>query len=194
MLALFREKLAAQPPVVRERVRVAEQRMSRFCLGTQFGTILCCDAFFHNLTVQEEMDCLSRVAEHLAPDGRFLFNLPHTSCAFVLRCIQSAGQAFHERGRYALEVGAGTLVVEQAQAGSALEQTITTTLRFTRLDAGGKAVEQGESSWTTRYLFRYEAVHLLYRCGFEVEALFGDYRGGPVTEGGQLVFQARKAL
>jgi hypothetical protein len=54
-------------------------------------------------------------------------------------------------------------------------------------------VEQGESTWTTRYLFRYEAVHLLYRCGFEVEAIVGNYRDGPVTEGSQLIFQVKKA-
>jgi hypothetical protein len=85
------------------------------------------------------------------------------------------------------------LLVEQAQAGNALDQTTTTTLRITRYDAAGQPVERGRSSWTTRYIFPYEAVHLLYRCGFEVETLEGDYRGGPVAEGGQLVFQARLA-
>ncbi|HUT18966.1 MAG TPA: hypothetical protein VM366_07385, partial [Anaerolineae bacterium] len=71
------------------------------------------------------------------------------------------------------------------------DQTIATTLRITRYDAEGQPVERGMSTWTTRYLFPHEAIHLLYRCGFEVESLEGDYRGGPVTEGGQLVFQAR---
>jgi 2-polyprenyl-3-methyl-5-hydroxy-6-metoxy-1,4-benzoquinol methylase len=193
MLNLFREKLEAEPLETRRLVHIQNQRMSDFALLDRFNTIICCDAFFHNLTVQQEIDCLSCVADHLAPNGRFVFNLPNTSCEFVLDCVRSAGSAFRERGRYDLPHGSGTLLVEQAQAGSALEQQITTTLRITRYDPEGQQVERGESSWTTRYLFQYEAVHLLYRCGFEVEALVGDYRNGPVTEGSQFVFQVKRA-
>ena len=173
------------------RVRIGNQAMSDFTLPDRFNTILCCDAFYHNLTVQGEMDCLSRVADHLAPRGRFLFNLPNPTCAFILKSVEAAGRDFEERGWYKLGDGSGTVRVEQAQAGHAPDQTITTALRITRYDVGGHPLERGMSTWTTRYLFPYEAVHLLYRCGFEVEALEGDYRGGPVTEGGQLVFQAR---
>jgi hypothetical protein len=55
----------------------------------------------------------------------------------------------------------------------------------------GRAVEHGQSTWTSRYLYRYKAVHLLHRCGFHVAALVGDYHDGPVTDAGQLVFDAR---
>ena len=82
-------------------------------------------------------------------------------------------------------------MVEQAQAGSVQDQSITTTLRITRYDTEDNEVEKGESNWTTRYLFRYETVHLLYRCGFKIEALVGDYRNGPVTEKGQLNFDVK---
>lgn len=189
MLRLFQRKLAVEPAEVWQRVRIRKQRMSDFTLPGKFNTILCCDAFFHNLTVQEEMDCLSRVAAHLAPGGRFVFNLPNPMCSYILDSIEAGGRDLEERGRYSLDDG--TLLVEQAQAGNALDQTITTTLRITRYDTQGRPVERGRSSWTTRYLFPYEAIHLLYRCGFEVETLEGSYKGDPVREGGQLVFQAR---
>jgi SAM-dependent methyltransferase len=191
MLNQFRAKLDGLPPAVRRRIRIENQSMSHFALGTRFNTIICCDAFFHNLTVEEQMDCLGCVAGHLMPAGRFVFNLPNPTCDFILRSARSAGAEFEERGRYELQHGPGTLLVEQAQAGQPLDQTITTTLRVTRYDAEGRQVEQGESRWTSRYLFRYEAIHLLARCGFEVESLAGDYHGGPVTEKGQLVFQVK---
>jgi len=189
MLRLFQRKLAVEPAEVWQRVRIRKQHMTDFTLPGKFSTILCCDAFFHNLTVQEEMDCLSRVAAHLAPGGRFVFNLPNPMCSYILDSIEAGGRDLEERGRYSLDDG--TLLVEQAQAGNALDQTITTTLRITRYDTQGRPVERGRSSWTTRYLFPYEAIHLLYRCGFEVETLEGSYKGDPVREGGQLVFQAR---
>ena len=191
MLNQFEKKLKAQPAQVRQRVCIENQSMSSFRLDRRFNTIICCDAFFHNLTVEAEMNCLSCVTQHLTPAGRFVFNLPNPTCEFILKSASSRSEGFEERGRYELEHGSGTLLVEQAQAGNPHEQTIATTLRITRYDAEDSQVEQGQSSWTTRYLFRYEAEHLLVRCGFEVEALVGDYRGGPVTEGGQLVFQAR---
>jgi hypothetical protein len=68
---------------------------------------------------------------------------------------------------------------------------IETTLRMTLFDREGHLVEKGESSWKARYLFRYEAVHLLYRCGFQVESIVGDYRNGPVTKTSQLIFDVK---
>jgi SAM-dependent methyltransferase len=191
MLSRFRAKLERQPPAVRRRIHVENQSMSHFALGTRFSTIICCDAFFHNLTVEDQIGCLGCVADHLMPAGRFLFNLHNPTCDFILRSARSAGAEFEERGRFELRDGLDTLLVEQAQAGQTLDQTITTTLRITRYDAEGLQVEQGESRWTSRYLFRYEAIHLLARCGLEVESLVGDYKGGPVTEKGQLVFQVK---
>jgi hypothetical protein len=39
-------------------------------------------------------------------------------------------------------------------------------------------------------LFPYGAEHLLYRCGFEVESVVGDYNNGPVTRKSKLIFRA----
>lgn len=188
MLAQFRSKLAAESLEVQQRLHIQQQSMSCFRLDGKFSTILCCDAFFHNLTVEDQMRCLGCVVEHLTPDGRFVFNLPNPTCDFILKAAQSTGMDFVERGRYPL--GPDTLIVEQANTGNTFDQAITTTLRIIRCDPQGRCIESGQSTWTTRYLFRYEAMHLLYRCGFVIETLVGDYRNGPVTEKGQLVFQA----
>jgi hypothetical protein len=143
------------------------------------------------MTVQAEMDCLNKVSQHLAVEGRFVFNLPNPTCEFILASVHSAGAQFSERGRYKLTETADSLLVEQAQACNICEQTIRTKLRITRCDVDGHEIERGESAWTSRYLFPYEAIHLLYRCGFEVEVLVGDYNDGAITEKGQLIFQAK---
>jgi SAM-dependent methyltransferase len=191
MLNLFRDKLRALPPEIGRRISIHNQSMSDFDLGTRFNTVICCDAFFHNLNIEEQKRCLRCVASHLTPHGRFVFNLPNPTWDFILKSSQSGGREFEERGRYKLERGQGTLLVEQAQAGNTLEQTITTTIRITRFDAHGIEIESGQSQWTSRYLFYYEAIELLQRCGFEVESLVGDYQNGPLTERGQLIFQVR---
>jgi hypothetical protein len=85
------------------------------------------------------------------------------------------------------------VLIEQAHDADLLEQRHTSRFRFTRLDPKRAPVDTEESSWTARFTFRYEAVHLLHRCGFKVESLTGNYRSGPVTESSQLVFVARFA-
>lgn len=189
MLNQFKKKVEQEAPEVRQRIQIAEQRMSDFSLQSKFNTIICCDAFFHNLTVEEQIGCLRRVAQHLTPQGRFVFNLPNPTCEYILKSASQEGKTFTSQGRYPLKNG--TLLVERALDGNMFEQTITTTLRVTRYDAEGNQVEQDQSRWISRYLFRYEAIHLLYRCGFEVESLVGDYTNGPVTEKGQLIFEVK---
>jgi hypothetical protein len=120
-----------------------------------------------------------------------LFNLPSPTCEFILKAAGSGEKAFEERGRFELEGGSGTVLVEQAHAGKEEDQCIETTLRITAYDRDGNQVEKSESAWTTRYLYRYEAVHLLNRCGFQVEKLIGDYRDGSVTNKGQLIFETK---
>jgi len=37
-------------------------------------------------------------------------------------------------------------------------------------------------AWTLRYFFRYEVEHLLARCGFRLEAVFGNFDGSPLAD------------
>jgi SAM-dependent methyltransferase len=191
MLEQFRRKLSLEPPAVRQRIAIVVQDIADLSLDRTFNTAICCDSVFHLPSVRAEMRFLRGVRRHLAPAGRLLFNLPNPTCTFILDSARPGGSGYRERGRYPLAGTSDTLLVEQASTGDLLEQTVETRLRVTRYDADGNVVERGESAWSSRYLFRYEAVHLLYRCGYEVEALVGDYGDGPVRPGSQLIFEAR---
>jgi len=188
MLARFRAKLAEEPPVVRDRIAIYRAPMTSFSLGDRYRTILCCDAFFHNLTVEDEIRCLRGVVDHLAPEGRFVFNLPKPTCAFIDAAENTHEGEYGPPRRYPRLDGEGAIAVERCSRGDAEAQTVETTLRFTVTDAAGRVEEAALSSWTTRYLYRWEAVHLLHRCGLAVEALYGGYDDRSVQEGGQLVF------
>lgn len=191
MLEVFRSKLSAEPQPIQTRICIQQARMQSFELADRFPSVVCCDAFFHNLTVDDQMSCLLCVARHLVPGGSFAFNIPNPTVGFLSHAASEEGKVFKKRGEYSLGDSEDTVLVEQAQDANLLEQTITTLLRFTRLNAEHETLDITTSSWGSRFTFRHEAVHLLYRCGFEVESLTGDYRGGPVTENSQLVFVAR---
>ena len=49
-------------------------------------------------------------------------------------------------------------------------------------------------AWSLRYFFRYEVEHLLARCGFRLEALYGDFDGSPLADvSPEMIFVARLA-
>ena len=190
MLKHFQDALGKEPVRVQKRISLVKQPMARFNLNQKFKSVICSDAFFHNLTVADEISCLQHIADHLMPKGRLFFNLPNPNCDFILKSEESTGDEFELRGKYNLKDGSGVLVVEQSNHGDAQNQTVTTHLRFTLLDEKGKEIDRKMSSWRSRYLFPYEVVHLLVRCGFRVKALVGDYQNGPVEKGSQLIFDA----
>jgi len=194
MLNIFKKKLEKESPELRKRVFIEKNKISDFHLNRKFKTIICCDSFFHNLTVKEEINCLNCVAEHLRPEGRFLFNIPNPTLEFLSRCASPEGKVFRKRKSYPLKNSTDTVLIEESQEADLLEQTILTKLRYTRFNKDGAKIETEESWWKTRYLFQYEAIHLLYRCGFEVESLAGNYNNGPVTTNSQLIFQVKLAI
>ena len=64
---------------------------------------------------------------------------------------------------------------------------------FEEVDAtSGAVVATTRSPLTLRYVFRYEMEHLLARAGFDVDALFGDFSGGPFRAGGEQVWVTRR--
>ncbi len=188
MLTLFKRKLKKEPVDIQKRISIKKGSLSSFHLNQHFNTIICVDAFFHNLTIEEQMNCLLCVKNHLNPEGRFVFNIPNPNCEFLLKCADPES-SFHERQTYTLANG-NRVRIEEAHHIDFLEQTITTRLRYTMINQEGEHPSQ-ESWWKTRYLFQYEAVHLLHRCGLDVESIVGDYENGPVTPKSYLIFQVK---
>jgi hypothetical protein len=49
------------------------------------------------------------------------------------------------------------------------------------IDDTGKVIDKRFVEWPYRWLHRFEAEHLLYRAGFEVQAVYGGYEREPCT-------------
>ena len=69
MLAQFRTKLRAKPAELQQLVQIASHPMNNFKLDAQFNVVICCDAFFHNLSVASEIACLNCVYPLTALSG-----------------------------------------------------------------------------------------------------------------------------
>lgn len=128
MLDRFRAKLSSLPESVQSRITVHQGQMHAFRVPGPFSTVVCCDAFFHNLTVDDQMNCLHCIASHLMPGGRFAFNIPNPTISFLSYVVSPEGREFKKRDEYALRDSDNTVLVEGAQQADLLEQTITTQL------------------------------------------------------------------
>ena len=72
-------------------------------------------------------------------------------------------------------------------------QLLEQELIFEETDRTGEVVSRTYGRLQLRYIFRYEMEYLLERCGFAVEALYGDFLRGVFPGYGEQIWVARKA-
>lgn len=188
MLALLGEKLPALDPPTRDRLELVHARMSEFKPQRQYRLVLCCDAFFHNLTTAEARSTLTAVRQALAKEGAFVFNIHFASPCFLCWARSSESSEWNPRGRYPIPGSDHELQVDQALEVDFVTQVIQTRLRFKRATPTGQILAESYSGWETRYFNRFEIEHLLEICGLRIVQTIGYYDGRPVDEKGQLIY------
>jgi len=179
MLRRAEEKRAKLPREARERVHLVQADMTTFDLGEKFRTILIpFRPFQHLLETQEQIACLNRVKQHLAPKGRLILDFFQTDAERMHdpKFLQEAVLA-----EYDLPDGRHVGLSERIAVFHRGLQRNDVEMIFSVRHPGGKH-ERLVMAWTLRYFFRYEVEHLLARCGFHVEALYGNFDGSPLAD------------
>jgi len=76
MLKILRERLAAEPPAVRQRVTLFEGDMRNFRLNAQYPLVIIpFRPMQHMLTVQDQLSALTTAASHLSETGILAFDV-----------------------------------------------------------------------------------------------------------------------
>lgn len=192
MLSRCREKLAAEPPEVRRRVRLETGDMRRFDLGREFAlATLPFRPFQHLRTVGDQLACLAAVRRHLRPGGRIVLDLFNPSLAKL--ADRDFGKIVAEEPPF--EMPDGRVIVRRHRMVDCdyATQVISAELIYDVTHPDGRT-ERLVHGFPMRYLFRYEAEHLLARAGFSVEQVYGDYDRTPFGEmqPGELILLARR--
>ena len=190
MLMIARSKLEVVPPEVRRRVQLVEGDMRRFAVDRSFSLVtIPYRAFLHNLDVEDQLQTLRRVREHLSDNGRLIFN------AFDPKVQNLSAGSWSmpaNRRRAFVHPRTGNRVTIQEEFTYDLErQLVQGAFVFDEINTTtGKIVETIRSPLTLRYVFRYEMEHLLTLSGFRIDALFGDFKRGPFHAGGEQMWVA----
>jgi SAM-dependent methyltransferase len=192
MLEICRRKLAEEPPEVQARVSLHEGDMRDFDLGHRFALATTpFRAFQHLETTAEQLSCLAAIHRHLHPGGRLVLDLFNPSLLFLTEearlgewgdepdLLMPDGRKVRRRMRIARRDW-----FHQIQDSEIIYYVTHPDGREERL----------VHSFPMRYIFRYEAEHLLARAGLEMEALYAGFDKSPYGSQypGELIFVARR--
>lgn len=144
--------------------------------------------FLELLTVEDQIECLASVKRHLTPGGRLIFNIFAPDPQML---VEDEDAAFHLRDVTDPETG-HTFVIWQQTKIDDFHQVLSVRLMVDDLDRTGAVERRFYCDYQLRYAHRIEILHLLARCGYEVEELYGGFDYSPFEEeSGEMVWVAR---
>jgi SAM-dependent methyltransferase len=192
MLAVCRAKLDREPLEVRRRSDLHRGDIRDFDLGRRFQLItLPFRPFQYLLTVDEQLACLGAIWRHLEPNGQLVFDLFNPSVHTLAKPVnpteaEEEPTFSHPDGR---TVTRRSRILERDLA----TQTFAGELIYEVTHPGGRT-ERLVHQYRFRYLFRFEAEHLLARAGFATDQVYSGFDCAPYGSQypGELIFVARR--
>jgi hypothetical protein len=165
--------------------------MRDFDLGRRFNLVTTpFRPFQHLTTVDDQTACLSSIRRHLVPGGRLVLDIFNPSLESLTGV--NLGEELGEEPPFTMPDGRRVVRRHRTVSRDLFNQTNQVELIYYVTHPDGRE-ERLVHAFPMRYLFRFEAEHLLVRCGFEVEHLYADFEKHPYgsTYPGELIFVAK---
>ncbi|GAC1384305.1 MAG: class I SAM-dependent methyltransferase [Herpetosiphon sp.] len=194
MVARAQKNVAALPPDIAARVSVVQGDMRNIALDRRFALIyIPFRAFLHLLQVGDQLAALASIHRHLLPGGRLALNFFDPSLEYIVAHSRIPQGTLHRTGEEFIDPETGHVLIEWASVHyDQLNQRIDQYFVYDEVNRTGRVVRRLYREVRMRYIFRWEFEHLLHRCGFEVEALYGSFERDPILQpGNEFVWIAR---
>ncbi len=192
MLSVCVEKLAREPEAIRDRAHIMLADMRHFELARRFKLVMVpFRGFQHLIETGDQLASLACIREHLVDGGRLVLDLFNPSLRILAE--DSHEEISGIEPDFVMPDGRTVARSFQVHRRDFAEQVMDVDIIFQVRHPDGRN-ERLLQSFPLRWLYRFEAEHLLARCGFTVEAVFEDHAGTPFSgkNGGELVLVARK--
>ena len=190
LLSRARCKLAGSSPQVQQNVQLVQGDMRAFSLDQRFAMVaIPYRTFQHLLTPEEQEETLEGIRRHLREGGVLIFNVFDPLRDMVEQGF--AGPLKKDTDFIDPETGHQILVWYSRHYDPEI-QLLEQELIFEEVDGEGGIASRSCSRLTLRYTWSGEMQYLLEGCGFEVEALYGDFQGSAFPGYGEQVWVARK--
>ena len=191
MLRVCRERLGREPAEVRSRAHLVRGDMRCFAFPLPFDLItIPFRPFQHLTTVEDQLACLHCIRQHLTPQGRLILDVFNPWLELLV--ADDLGVENDEAPPFVTPDGRSVIRRYKFVSKDRATQINQIELIYYVTHPDGRQ-ERLVHSFAFRYLFRFEAEHLLARAGFKVEQLYGDYDRSPfgAKYPGELIFIAR---
>ncbi len=193
MLAIAQEKIATLPGATQQHIELVEGDMRSFALDQRFKLIMIpARSFLHLMTTADQRQALGCIRDHLADDGRLVFNIFDPRLDMIAVHVGTLGHALQKDSEFTHPDTGHRMVAWVTRHYDPAQQIIEEEHIIEALDADGRVVAKTYAPLTGRWVYRYEMQHLLELSGFAVEALYGSYERGPFRHGGEQIWVARK--
>ena len=189
---MARKRLAEEPPEVQARVTLVHGDMCGFDLGERFALVTTpFRSFQHLITVEGQLCALESFRRHLVDGGRLILDLFNPSLPYLVD--ESRLGEFGEEPEFTMPDGRKVVRRQKILSRDLLRQVQQVQMIYDITHPDGRE-ERKVHEFPMRYLFRYEAEHLLERVGFRLEVVYADYDQSPYGSKypGELILVARK--
>ena len=177
MLNLCRQKLELESENVSSYVRLVEADMRDFDIDTEFGlATVPFRSFQHLTTVDDQCACLRTVHRHLNKNGRIILDLFNPWLKVMVE--DNIGIEQGPDSEFSLDDGSRVTRYHKFVSKDLIGQINQMEMIYYVTQPDGQK-ERLVHPFPMRYLFRYEAEHLLYRCGFKVLYIYADFKKKP---------------
>jgi SAM-dependent methyltransferase len=192
MLQVCQRRLLDEPEAVRSRITLKHGDMRDFDLSDTFNlAILPFRPFQHLTTVDDQLSSLSSIHRHLVPGGQLVLDLFNPWLEGLVQ--DNVGKEIGDEPEFATPDGRRVVRRHKIVARDYANQVNQVELVYYVTHPDGRE-ERLVHAFPMRYLFRFEAEHLLARCGFAVESIYADYNKTPYGSKypGELIFVSKK--
>ncbi len=177
MLQICRSRLDHEAPEVKARAKLVEADMRDFDLGRRFKLITTpFRPFQHLTTVEDQIACLRSIHRHLEPKGLLILEIFNPSLKSLTR--DNLGDEWGDESEFVTPDGRRFHRKTKILDRDLFNQINKIELVYYVTHPDGRT-ERLVHAFPMRYLYRFEADHLLARCGFEVEAVYSDFEKSP---------------
>lgn len=192
MLDVCQKRLHNEPDAVQSKTRLLQADMRAFELEHAFQLVtLPFRPFQHLITVQDQLSCLGSIHRHLVQGGQLILDIFNPSLPGLVE--DNLGQELGEEPAFTTPDGRRVSHRHKIVARDYFHQINQIELIYYVIHPDGHE-ERLVHAFAMRHLYRFEAEHLLARCGFEVQQVYGDYDKSPYGSKypGELIFIAQK--
>ena len=127
------------------------------------------------MTIEDQLTCLEEIRRHLVDDGVLILDLFNPSLEFL---TGPTGQESEDEADFSAADGRRIACRYRVVALDRHRQVNRIELIYYVTHPDGRT-ERLVHAFSMRYLFRFEAEHLLIRAGFEIAHLYADYDRTP---------------